>query len=250
RRIELGKPMTATAITLLAAHLLGDFVLQTDRMVERKRSPWVLLLHVVIVAGLSAALLGAVPPALMAVLFLSHLAMDALKVFALPSGASAFLADQAVHLAVIAGLAVAFPDAALSGVWAASLGDAYSAYLQVLAVAIGLLLAVPAGGVMIGLLLRPLTAELDAEMGPGNGLTHGGRYIGWLERALTLLLFLAGQASAVGFVIATKSILRFGEIKDSKHRKLAEYIIIGTFLSFAWAIVCGLLTQRMLTALS
>jgi len=36
--------------------------------------------------------------------------------------------------------------------------------------------------------------------------------------------------------------LRFGDAHDSSKRKLAEYIIIGTFLSFGWGILIAELT--------
>lgn len=59
-----------------------------------------------------------------------------------------------------------------------------------------------------------------------------------------MLLVLAGQITAVGFLVTAKSILRFGEIKDARQRRLAEYIIIGTFLSFGWALLVSLITVK------
>jgi hypothetical protein len=47
-------------------------------------------------------------------------------------------------------------------------------------------------------------------------------------------------------LIAAKSILRFGEIKDNENRKQAEYIIIGTFASFLYAIVVSLAVRSLL----
>jgi hypothetical protein len=78
------------------------------------------------------------------------------------------------------------------------------------------------------------------------GLTQGGQYIGWLERFLVMLLLLMDQPNGIGFLIAAKSVLRFGEIKDPSQRKVAEYIIIGTFLSFGWALLISILTQKAL----
>lgn len=59
-----------------------------------------------------------------------------------------------------------------------------------------------------------------------------------------MMFILIDQPTSIGFLIAAKSILRFGEIKDTSQRKVAEYIIIGTFLSFGWAILVAVLTQR------
>lgn len=79
-----------------------------------------------------------------------------------------------------------------------------------------------------------------------RGLPDGGRYIGWLERILVMLFVLSGYPQGIGFLIATKSILRFGDIKNWHQRAATEYVIIGTFLSFAWAMVIAGLTQQAL----
>jgi hypothetical protein len=61
-----------------------------------------------------------------------------------------------------------------------------------------------------------------------------------------MLLLLIGQPNGIGLLMAAKSVLRFGEIKDPNQRKVAEYIIIGTFLSFGWALLISVLTQCVL----
>ena len=61
-----------------------------------------------------------------------------------------------------------------------------------------------------------------------------------------MLLLLINQPNGIGFLLAAKSVLRFGEIKDTSQRKMAEYIIIGTFLSFGWALLISVLTQQAL----
>ena len=56
-----------------------------------------------------------------------------------------------------------------------------------------------------------------------------------MERFLVLALVLVGQFSAVGLIIAAKSILRFrSPIKN-------EYILVGTLLSFGIAVLIGIL---------
>ncbi|MFP4614625.1 MAG: DUF3307 domain-containing protein [Thiohalorhabdus sp.] len=243
--------MTETLLALLVGHFVGDFVLQTDRMVRIKRAPAVLVLHVVLVTAVSALLLGSLDGWVLGILFLTHLAMDAVKVYLLPPSLAAFLTDQAVHLAVIVALALAFPATVQAGAWGSWMTAAgLQAYAQALVGALGVLLTVPVAGVVIGLLMEPLTRELEDDQSPTGGLPNGGRYIGWLERGLVLILYLGGQGSGIGFVLATKSILRFGEIRDSEHRKLAEFILIGTFLSFALALAGGILTEWTLGAVA
>jgi hypothetical protein len=56
---------------------------------------------------------------------------------------------------------------------------------------------------------------------------------------MVLVFVLIGQFSAVGFLIAAKSILRF---KDGDLIK-TEYVLIGTMLSFSIAIAAALFYQ-------
>jgi len=50
---------------------------------------------------------------------------------------------------------------------------------------------------------------------------------------------------AIGFLIAAKSVFRFGDLSRAKDRKLTEYILIGTLLSFGFAILIGLLYKNI-----
>jgi hypothetical protein len=227
-----------TFLLLLTAHLLGDFVFQTNWMVREKSRVGVLLLHIGIVVLLCFLLLGSAHWPILLIILLSHLGLDYLKIAMKKGGARAFISDQAGHLLVVSGLAIGFPQAEAGGWWPRLLnGEMLGWFHVVLCFVSGVILIAPAGGIMIGKLTEPIRKELETEEGVVDGLRNGGRYIGWLERLLAMLLFLINQPSGIGFLIAAKSILRFGEIKESKHRKMAEYIIIGTFLSFGWALV-------------
>lgn len=104
--------------------------------------------------------------------------------------------------------------------------------LQALAVVAGILFMWSAGAVAVGLLVR------DLDFQPSSGIPNAGRLIGQLERTLILFLVLAGVPSGIGLLIAAKSVLRFGDIsaKETDNRKMAEYVIIGTLASFAFAV--------------
>ncbi|MNE74166.1 hypothetical protein D3C80_1702230 [compost metagenome] len=78
---------------------------------------------------------------------------------------------------------------------------------------------------------------------PRQGIENGGRYIGWLERGLTFVFFMIGHPEGVGFLLAAKSVLRFGDIATAKEREHTEYVIIGTMLSFGWALVVAIGTR-------
>ena len=76
-----------------------------------------------------------------------------------------------------------------------------------------------------------------------NSLQNAGNYIGILERLFVFCFILIGHFEAIGFLLAAKSIFRFGDLKEAKDRKLTEYVLIGTLLSFGVALLIGLLVQ-------
>jgi hypothetical protein len=237
--------MAATLTALLTAHLLGDFVMQPNWMIERKRRIHILLLHALVIVLVSYLLLGVFHWRILLAIFFTHLAMDTLKVYLLSDGLVPFLTDQLAHLGILLGLACYFPDAAADGWWIADMKSGSTGwYFATLTGISGFILCVPAGGVLIAKMIRRFSNEIR-DNGIA-GLTQGGQYIGWLERVLVMLLLLMNQPNGIGFLIAAKSILRFGEIKDASQRKVAEYIIIGTFVSFAWAMSISTLTQKAL----
>lgn len=116
--------------------------------------------------------------------------------------------------------------------WQTGLWSAHPLLPALMAVTAGEVLATPAGGFAIGLLMAPSAAHAPA------GLPGGGRTIGHLERSMIFLLILTGQAQSIGFLIAAKSVLRFGSISTEK--EVSEYVIIGTLASFSWAIAAAI----------
>jgi hypothetical protein len=232
--------MYETLLALLVAHLVADFPLQPDWMIRRKRHPAMLGLHVAVVLGTAALALGGWPATVLIILVGTHLAMDALKVYALGDSLGSFILDQVVHLTVIVALAAALPGTFAQGAWAALPENFTPAYLVGLSLLGGTIASLMAGAVVIRKATEPFTQQLSGDIA---GLKSGGSYIGWLERALVMLLVLIGQPAGVGFLITAKSILRFGDVRDSSQRKLTEYIIIGTFMSFGWGLLIAVLTQ-------
>lgn len=235
--------MEDTLLALLTAHVIADFPLQTPWILRNKHNPLVLLLHIAIVAVTAVVLLGSAPLMLLAVLAATHLLMDAVKVYLLKDTLASFLADQLVHLGVIGGLALYYPDAFAGGIWAGLSPDALLGWHIVMSLVCGTILSLQTGAIIIRKATEPFLAEIGSEI---QGLSHGGSVIGVLERALVMLLMLINQPTGVGFLIAAKSILRFGDVKESSQRKLTEYVIIGTFLSFGWGLLIATLTQHAL----
>lgn len=261
--------MTETFIALLFAHTLADFVFQTNWMAVNKRNPLVLGLHLAIVYITVIAATGSANLALLALAFI-HIAIDVGKLILTATwksskGLAPFLIDQALHATSLAAFTFFLPDLWSQGLWtpgAVVTGDDSGilgtglwssetplpvSHLPALMVLLtGFILATRAGGFAVGLLMEPFSPHLG-KGDAGKSLPGAGRVIGHLERGLIFALVMFGQAQGVGLLIAAKSILRFGAVKDD--RRLSEYVIIGTLASFGWALVAAYATIAGLTVL-
>jgi hypothetical protein len=109
-------------------------------------------------------------------------------------------------------------------------------------------------------MIRFLTKRWSGYLDTREGLLDAGKWIGILERILILTLVLINQYTAIGFLVAAKSILRLidrpevttpmihGSGKPAfSSRKHTEYVLIGTFLSFGFGILTGLVINWLLT---
>lgn len=235
---------THLAVALVTAHLLGDFVLQPRRMIARKTNLLVLVAHVLIVATLSYLLAGVWGMwEIFAVIAVTHALIDFIKVASKRHGLLAFSLDQAAHLGVIALLVCWLDIAPVALAWVDRFGNRIT---EILVVVSSVVAAVKVSGIVIEKAIRPFQQQLPVEVRE-HGFLAGGGTIGRLERFLILVFVLMNEAGAIGFLIAAKSILRFGELRD--HRKEAEYVIIGTMWSFACGLVVALATRAVLASL-
>jgi hypothetical protein len=232
--------MLETFLTLFTAHLVTDFTLQSDWMIHQKRRPLVLCLHALLVGLTAVIAAGTLQATLLAMLVVSHLAMDIVKVHLMKDTLISFILDQGFHLAVIAALAIVFPATVAEGWWASLPSEWLSLYFATLCLVAGLIASLQFGAVMIRKSTKRFADQISNQI---EGLDNGGYYIGCLERALVFLLILIDQPAGVGFLITAKSILRFGDVKESSQRKLTEYIIIGTFTSFGWGLLTAVVTR-------
>ena len=88
--------------------------------------------------------------------------------------------------------------------------------------------------------------QLSTQQNAVESLKNAGQLIGILERLLVLVFILLDKWEGIGFLLAAKSVFRFGDLKEAKEMKLTEYVLIGTLLSFGLAIATGLITIRLL----
>ncbi len=79
-----------------------------------------------------------------------------------------------------------------------------------------------------------------------ESLDDAGKVIGIFERLFVFAFVIGGLWEAIGFLLAAKSVFRFGDLKESKDRKLTEYILIGTLTSFGIAILAGMAYMKWL----
>jgi len=114
--------------------------------------------------------------------------------------------------------------------------------LTLLIALLGAVLVVWVGNTVVARLVKPYSNQVSTEV----GLQSGGRTIGYAERLLIYVFVLADAPSAIGFLVTAKSIFRFGDITGKEQRKLAEYIIIGTLVSFAYAVTMAYLIRLLL----
>src|SRR5690606_11053625 len=115
----------------------------------------------------------------------------------------------------------------------------------ILAIAGAYLLVIFPAGYLIGKATQRWQDEIE-RIDENSSLPEAGRYIGIFERILVLTFILTQNFSAIGFLIAAKSILRFSDKTGSGARKQTEYVLIGTLMSFAFTILLGLLVNMII----
>ncbi|SHF62843.1 Protein of unknown function [Modicisalibacter ilicicola DSM 19980] len=242
--------MTSSALSLLLllllAHLAGDFLLQGKKWVRSKqqlgyRSPAVyqhagvhalLALVAMLVSGqaLGAALLAALA------IGVSHLLIDILKSYT-PDQVRYFLIDQTLHLLVILlawrWLARPEPMPAL---------EAWLLRPEPLAILLAYVLITRPLSILVALVMQRWSAQVDNR----GTLADAGARIGMLERFLVLTFVLSGEFTPIGFLLAAKSVLRFGDLREDRDRKLTEYVLLGTMLSFSLTLLLGLALRYLL----
>ncbi|MCJ7465441.1 MAG: DUF3307 domain-containing protein [Maribacter sp.] len=224
----------------LLAHILTDYTFQTDRKAADKNekgfkskflkwhalimflSAWLLSFQIYFVFG---ALLIA----------LTHYIIDGFKPKLNRStalGRYAFFIDQGLHLIILMIVVYVYTIYfELDTVIYININSMY------LAVGIGYLICGKPANIVIKEIFK--ASKIEFEGMNKEDLPNAGRLIGVVERWLVLTFILISQYSAVGFLIAAKSILRYKD--EEKGFNKSEYVLIGTLISFAMAIGIGVL---------
>lgn len=170
------------------------------------------------------------------IIILSHFVIDAVKLQLTHNGfgRALFAIDQILHLSILTGVVWIYePFEMIPKI-------VFSEKLLLLTAAI--ICAGYLSSVIIKLLLAGWDINEDRE---SESLRNAGKYIGILERLFVFGFILLNQWQAVGLLIAAKSVFRFSDLSRSKDRKLTEYILVGTLLSFGLAVFFGLLYKYL-----
>lgn len=225
---------------LILAHLIGDFLLQPDAMVRHKKTHLLrsgyLYLHIALHGLLAGLLTASLTNGL--IVLVSHYFIDAAKLLLTNdrNNRVLFLADQLLHLAVILGIVALNQPESIITTWNWLTHEETLRFVCCV-----VFLTLPAS-VIIRTLISGWTPSVGYTMRSDDNetpLMSAGKYIGMLERLFVFGFVITGHFEAIGFLLAAKSIFRFGDLKDALDRNLTEYVLIGTLLSFGFAITAG-----------
>lgn len=230
---------TIMLIQLIAAHLTGDFLLQSDKMCANKFSKdssekyMALTVHALIQAALAYVFVAQWNCWIIPVgIGVGHFIIDWAKTLFRKKNLISFLWDQLAHFCIIIGLwwftfaRTAQFDMA-NEVFSTNFWLIATAYIAILA---------PTSILIKSFIEYEKWLPSDAA---SQGLPNAGKWIGYLERILILTFIFTNNIEGIGFLLAAKSVFRFGELNKAKDIKITEYVLIGTFASFTIAILIG-----------
>lgn len=230
--------MILLILKLVLAHIIGDFFLQPLKWVKDKekkklKSVW-LFAHIAVHLALMLVLVWDLSYwKLILSITAIHFIIDAIKVLLQNKNNKRllFFVDQLLHFTTILILVPFFYKDNFEFVF--SFGSS-----ELLLLICAIFLTTPTSIIMKTIFSKWNISKITK----GNeSLKDAGKYIGVLERLLVFTFIIVGQWSAVGFLITAKSVFRFGDLTASKERKLTEYILIGTLISFGIAILVSLI---------
>jgi hypothetical protein len=250
------QPLMKLVLTVLLAHLLGDFPLQTSSMIRGKQrgipayiahgAVHLLILVLCVAAFVSPRLLISDWFWIAAFVYVvAHLGIDGAKqrlisADRMTDSAPLFILDQLFHLGTIFALAwfmirPSWASVSAQFSWSAATGD------KVLEAGIVYVAVIFAGGYLIRYFTRNLAAGIEKPGETAEEVKNAGMYIGWLERFLVMTAIMVQAPTMVGLILTGKSIARFPEFKE----RFAEYFLIGTLLSISLAVLGGLVLAKL-----
>lgn len=230
-------------VKLLLAHIIGDFILQPNKWVEdkeKKREKSIYLyMHILLHFILSILLIGRIDFIVYGfALAVIHGVIDVIKLNYQKSKVKRnwFFIDQALHVISVFFISSIYLKLKLN----------YSFFdTSFWMIVTGTLFITQPSSIIIRNIILIWTPENKDKK--DNSLQNAGNFIGILERLFVFYFVVSNHFEAIGFLFAAKSIFRFGDLKEAKDRKLTEYVLIGTLLSFGIAIITGVIVDYLLS---
>jgi len=241
----------ALSLSLIAAHIIIDFYCQPKSWVENKKlkkyKSFKLVIHSIL-----HAITACIPvlfltqniysiACVVLIVGISHWAIDLAKVYMEEETSynlRLFFVDQTLHIIILVVISLHISGLGLSVI--ENVRDLISP--KNIAILLAYIIVFKPTSIVIGIVLQKYEPE---EVSESNGLRSGGEMIGYLERLLILTFISIGQYAVVGFVLAAKSIFRFGDLNNAKNHNLTEYVLLGSLLSVTITSLLGIFTKLL-----
>lgn len=228
-------------LKLLVAHFLGDFTFQPDKWIKKRNKKGItskhlyyhILVHLALliiffINELHTYYFGII------IIVVIHYIVDIAKIYAserkIVSEFKLFILDQLLHLSTL--LLVSnyyFPfEFTIQNL----------PLEKIFLIITTIILIVSVTPIIIKVFFQRW--ENDMNFDNKESLKNAGLYIGIIERIFIVVFININFYEGIGYLLAAKSIFRFGDLTNSKDKKLTEYILLGTLLSFILAIIIGL----------
>lgn len=229
------------------AHLIGDFILQNKKIVTAKRQLKLSSLHLYshcIIHGVLVYLISMnwqnwFPPML---IIIAHFIIDTWKIYQ-KNTLFSFVVDQILHILSIIIIWAFYNNPIEIYIAIEQLQKNISFWILLT----GYGIIIWPLSIMLGLATQKWRVQIQDQLASNeNSLAEAGRWIGIFERVMVFTFIITNHFEGIGLLITAKSILRFNDIKGPGQRKEAEYVLIGTLMSFCTSIVIGLIFRYLI----
>ena len=246
--------MLTLSLQLVLAHFIGDFLFQPNEWVDDKKLKKIkskyLYYHILVHFALLLAITEFKKQYLIGIVFISisHYVIDCIKLYVenKKTKKTSFFIDQVLHLAIIAIIVNQYQPYIINFEWLYQ--------TKTLALATTLLFTTYVTAIVLKIVLAKWNPNTNNSEEKNNTnkkagddeTNNAGKYIGILERLFIFFFVVINFWQGIGFLLAAKSIFRFGDLKEKKDVKLTEYILIGTLLSFGIGIMSALIYKNLI----
>ncbi|MBN2876831.1 MAG: DUF3307 domain-containing protein [Bacilli bacterium] len=224
---------------LILGHIFGDFYLQTNEMASNKSKHFLrhIAIYTLIMVMIYLFLNGSDFVFIFGgVVFLSHLVIDGFNGYVIKNlhdrynwiQIVVFLMDQMSHILVIVIFLNYFNRIYL---------DLNSANNYLLFITVVSYLIMPSS-----IVVSKVIAMVNVDESNNSFKLDEGTIIGILERLLIFAMGITGNLSGIGFLIAAKTMVRYGEF-DDKNGKVSTFrakYLIGTLTSVLLGVIFSL----------